>query len=189
MEVVTPPKPKKNQDPPLVDVKVANPVTYFKKWWAKIVGNEGIEFRFRVKPLTALLIAAVVTSIAFGVGGVVISNENPTPTKTPEPDEIWKETAYTGTLQFSENNNRYYLLTTSSPEAITLEIPEIVNIELLVGKRILAIGDYNKSTKILKVSDLKDLEILSKTPIPLPTFTPNPTASSPAATIEVYPTP
>ena len=34
-------------DPPLVDVKVTNPVTYFKKWWAKIIGNEGIDFRLK----------------------------------------------------------------------------------------------------------------------------------------------
>lgn len=171
------------QDPPLVDVKVTNPVTYFKNWWKKIIGNEGVEFRFRVKPITALLIAAVVTAIAFGVGGVVITTDkSPSPAPTSTPEEIWKETAYTGTLQFSEGKNKYYLLTSSSPEAITLDIPEVINIADLVGKRILVIGDYSKTTKILKVTDVKNLEVLPKTPIPLPTVTPTPTPeASPSA--------
>ncbi len=167
------------QDPPLVDVKVTNPVTYFKKWWNRIIGNEGLDFRFHIRPLTAFIIAAIIATIGFGVGGVVISDDKPTPKpqSTETPEEIWKETAYTGNLQFSENNSRYYLLTTSSPEAITLEVPEIVNIDLLVGKRILVIGEYNKSTKVLRVLDLKDLEVLPKTPIPIPTITPTPTAT------------
>lgn len=174
----------KLQDPPLVDVKVTNPVTYFKLWWKKVIGNEGMEFRLRFKPLTTLLVAAIVTSIAFGVGGVVISNQpSPIPKPTTTPEEIWKETAYTGTLQFSEGTKRYYLLTSSSPEAITLEIPEVLNIEEVVGKRILVIGDYSKSTKILKVTDIKNLEVLPKTPIPIPTNTPTASASAePAST-------
>ena len=59
-----------------------------------------------------------------------------------------------------------------------------VNIEALVGKRILAVGDYSKSTKILKITDIKDLEVLSKTPIPVPTITP-----SPSVTPVLVPTP
>jgi hypothetical protein len=182
--------PKNTQvDPPLVDVKVTNPVTYFKKVWNKIIGNEGVDFRFHIKPLTAIIIAAIIAVIGFGVGGVVI-DESPigSSTPTPTPQDIWKETAYTGTLQFSENNNRYYLLTTSSAEAITLEVPDVVNINALVGKRILAVGDYSKSTKILKVTDIKDLEVLSKTPLPIPTVTPMPDAT-PTSTPEPSPTP
>src|SRR3989344_4967594 len=164
--------PKKNpSDPPLVDVKVTNPVTYFKKVWAKIIGNEGVDFRFHIKPLTAILIAVVIASICFGVGGVVVEDDEVTPTPISSPQDIWKETAYTGTLQYSESKNTYFLLTSSSAEAITLNVPEIVNIEALVGKRILAVGDYSKSTKILKITDIKDLEVLSKTPIPVPTIT------------------
>ena len=36
----------------------------------------------------------------------------------------------------------------------------------------MAVGEYNKNTKLLKVSDAKDLEILSKTPQPIPTVEP-----------------
>lgn len=159
-------------DPPLVDVKVTNPVTYFKKVWNKIIGNEGVDFRFHIKPLTAFIIAAIIATIGFGVGGIVVDDQKVVSSPTPTPQDIWKETAYTGTLQFSESKNTYYLLTSSSAEAITLETPKEVNIEALVGKRILAVGDYSKSTKVLKVTDIKDLEVLSKSPVPIPTITP-----------------
>ena len=55
-------------DPPLIDIKVTNPVTYFKKWWAKIIGNEGIDFRLHFRPLTAIAIALVIITVGFGLG-------------------------------------------------------------------------------------------------------------------------
>lgn len=176
-----PTEPLKKLDPPLVDLKVTNPVTYLKNWWNKIVGNEGIDFRFHVKPLTALALAIVVASIGFGVGRFVIPFQIPffqyNQPYTPKPVETpttWKETAFIGTLQFSTTNNKYFLVTSSSSEAITLEVPDFINLEPLIGKRIFAIGDYNKSIKILKINDYKDLEVLPKSPIPLPTITPIP---------------
>ena len=178
-----------NQDPPLVDVKVTNPVTYIKRWWAKIIGNEGIDFRFHIRPVTAIFIAIVIASIGFGVGRVVIpfsipflkyeyKNEEiivPTP-------EAWKETAYTGTLRFSEATQKYYLVTTSA-EAITLEVPTNIDLENYIDKRIFAAGKFNKATRVLIVSDAKDLEVLPKTPVSIPTSTPSPTETpTPIAT-------
>lgn len=176
-------KSRKNITPPLVDLKVTNPITYIKSWWRKIIGNEGVDFRFRIHPLTAIAIAVIIASIGFGVGRFVIpfsvpffkfediSKQSPSPSPT---SEIWKETGFIGTLQYSYTTSRYYLLTTSS-EAITLEVPQAINLKDLIGKRIFAIGNYNKTTRILVVTDTKDMEILSKTPIPLPTITPSPT--------------
>jgi hypothetical protein len=180
-------------DPPLVDVKVTNPVTYFKIWWNKLIGNEGIDFRFHIKPVTALAIAVVIATIGFGVGRFVLPFKIPffEYTETPEPkqtptNEQWTETAYVGTLQFSSGNNKFFLVTSSSAQAITLEVPNNINLSQLIGKRIFAIGNYNKSLRTLRVTDYKDLEILSKTPIPLPTITPTP---SPIPSNSQTPTP
>ena len=173
--------PITKEDPPLVDVKVTNPITYIKRWWAKIIGNEGVDFRFHIRPLTAILISVAVASIGFGVGRFVIpfsipflkyeyKNEEiviPTP-------ETWKETAYTGTLRYSEATDKYYLVTTSA-EAITLEVPSNINLENYVDKRIFAAGKFNKATRILIVADAKDLEVLPKTPVSIPTTTPTTT--------------
>lgn len=166
------------EDPPLVSVKVTNPITYIKRWWAKIIGNEGVEFYFRIRPLTAFIIAAIIAGAAFGVGGFVFSPPVASPTLTPTPaPEAWKETAFTGKLQFSQITNKYFLVTTTSAEAITLEVPDNINLEELVGKRIFASGQYNKSLRILKVADAKDMEVLPKTPVPIPTNSSTPIAS------------
>jgi len=184
---------------PLVEVKVTNPVTYIKNWWNKIIANEGIDFRFHIRPLTAIAMSVVIASIGFGVGRFVIppginipffkyeDMTSPTPTATLE---IWKETAYTGTLQYSQTTSKYYLMTTTSSELITLQVPENIDLKDYVGKRILAIGKYNKSVKVLVVSDAKSLEVLPKTQITIPTTVPTsvPTASpEPTITPEASP--
>ena len=169
------------QDPPLLDVKVTNPVTYLKRWWNKVIGNEGMEFRFRVKPLTAIAISLVVVTVAFGLGQVdpALITE-PIPAPIPE---VWRETAFTGTLQFSDITGKYYLVTTSS-EAITLDVPEYFDLEELVGRRVFAAGKYNKADRILIVSDASNMEVLSKKPVPIPILSPSPTpvmTASPSA--------
>lgn len=182
---------------PLVEVKVTNPFVYLKNWWNKIIANEGIDFRFHVRPLTAIAISVVIASIGFGVGRFVIPpginipffkyEEATSPTPTPTPD-VWKETAYTGTLQYSQTTSKYYLMTTTSSELITLQVPGNIDLKDYVGKRILAIGKYNKSVKVLVVSDAKSLEVLPKTQITIPTTVPTPVPTvSPEPTISPTP--
>lgn len=62
----------KKTEPPLVDVKVSNPIIYLKKWWQKVIGNEGVDIRFKIHPLTAIAVAVIVASIGFGVGRFVL---------------------------------------------------------------------------------------------------------------------
>lgn len=190
--------PASNQEPPLVTV--TNPVTYLRKWWDRVMGKEGIDFRFTIHPVTAVLIAAVIATIGFGVGRFVLpdsvkipffefgatSSSSPKPTSTPVVE--WRETAFTGKLQYSASTKKYFLITTSA-EAITLEVPANLDLFTLIGKRIMAVGDYNKSTKLLKVSDVKDLEVLPNSPVPIPTVEPSPeptaietTSASPVST-------
>ncbi len=174
----------KQTDPPLVDVKVTNPIEYIKIWWNRIIGNEGVDFSFHIKPLTAIAISIAIASIGFGLGRFAIPainlpflkiNTYPSPSSTPTTSEVWKETAFTGTLQYTSATNRYFLITTSSSEAITLDVPSNIDLNELIGKRIFAAGNYNKSTRILVVVDTKSLEVLPKSPIPVPTLTPTPT--------------
>src|SRR3989344_8329340 len=156
----------KEKDPPIVDVKVRNPITYIRKWWKKVIENEGIYFSFRVRPLTALAITLVVTSLTLGIGKFVLPfsipffEYNPSPDEpilhTPEP---WKETAFTGTLRYSEATGKYYLVTTAS-EAITLQVPENIKLSPYVGRRIFATGKYYKATRTLVVASANDTELL-----------------------------
>lgn len=187
-------------EPPLIDVKVDNPVTYFRRFWEKVIGNEGMELKLTIKPLTTIFGIALLGTIAFGLGKFVIPegfkipfiefSGIPTTTPTSTTETIWKETGFTGKLQYSATNNKYFLITTSS-KAITLNVPDNLNLFTLIGKRIFAVGEYDKKTKILKVIDIKDLEVLPTTPIPIPTVeatstpTHTPTASPSASPIDV----
>ena len=169
--------------PPLVDLKITNPITYLKAWWKKVIGNEGIKLTLQIKPLTAIALTVVVSGIGFGLGRITLPApivhyipilQPPAATPTPSP---WRETAFTGKLQVS--GTRYYLLTTSA-EAITLEVPGSINLAKLVGKRIMAAGSYNKGTRTLVVTDAADLEILPSSPVSIPTA--NPHGAPPAGT-------
>src|SRR3989344_7099212 len=172
---IPPVPPKRKEEPPLVALRVTNPIVYIKKWWKSVLGNEGIDFRFRIRPLTAIAIAAVIASIGFGVGNFVLPYKlpffeyaTPKPTSTPKPEE-WKETAYIGTLKYSETTEKFFLVTSSSAEAITLEVPDNLNLSTLVEKRIITAGNYSKAKRILVVTDAKDTEVLPKSPVPIPT--------------------
>lgn len=176
---------KVSEDPPLVDVKITNPITYIKRWWKKVVGNEGMTLTIKVKPLTTIFIFAVTGSLIFGVGkfawpgGLKIPflefGDITEPTSTPKQSaETWKETAYIGTLKYSTSTQKYFLITTSAVEAITLDIPPNLNLSTLIEKRILVVGKYSRSLRVIQVFDAKDLEVLPTTPIPIPTNTPSP---------------
>jgi len=189
---------KKATEPPLVEVKVTNPITYIKAWWKKVINNEGVDFEFHIRPLTAITIAIVIATIGFGVGRFVLPEgidipffeySDPTSSPTPTTETTWKETAFTGTLRHSSETGKHYLVTTSS-EAITLEVPENMDLKDFVGKRIFVTGKYNKTSRILIIADAKDTEVLSKTPLPLPTYSPTPTpTASPTSTPTETPTP
>lgn len=167
-------------DPPLVDIKITNPLTYLKRWWDKVIGNEGVDFRLHFHPLTAIVITLIVLSVGFGLGWQVSPTPSPSPSPTPTPEPQLKDTAFIGTLHYSQTTAKFYLVTSSSAEAITLVVPAAIDLEPLIGKRILAAGNYSKSTRTLEVLDAKDMEILPKSPLPIPTATPE---TSPSATL------
>jgi len=166
----------------LVNLKVTNPLVYIKYWWKRILANEGLEMKLKIKPLTIFGLALIIFSGVFELGGVVFPMFFPylkfnnsvittqTPTSTPE---ILKDTALKGTLTKTNTQPiKFYLITTST-EVVTLEIPTVFNLLPFVGKRILAVGTYD-SKKTLEVEDIQDLEVLSTTPIPIPTEKPTP---------------
>src|SRR3989304_7996361 len=116
------------KEPPLVDVKVTNPLTYAKSWWKRVIGNEGIDFRVRVKPLTAIAISIIILTVTLGIGRFVFPFKIPFFVYTTEEgsatsDKVdYRDNAFTGELRHTLLTDRYYL-TTSSSEAINLQVP------------------------------------------------------------------
>ncbi len=185
--------------PDLLNVKITNPLVYIKYWWKRIMANEGVDLRLRVKPITAIAFAIVAFSLAFGLGGVVFPfafpwlkiNNGTVATPTPTP-EIWKDTALKGTLTKTNTVPIKFYLVTTSTEAVTLEVPVGFNLITLVGKRILAVGTYNSKDKVLEVEDIQDLEVLPAIPVPIPTSASTPTPSpnpTPTPTVTLTPEP
>lgn len=170
-------------DPPIVAVTVNNPVTTLKKWWKKVIGNEGIDFRLTIHPLTAIAIASTIALGSFGLGRITLPKDNPivrylpqlAPAPTPNP---WRETAFSGTLRHTQNSNTYYLQTEKA-EAITLQVPATINLGSLVGKRIFASGKLNTTTGVLVVIEATDLELLPAKAIYLPGVSPKPPLLTP----------
>jgi hypothetical protein len=171
----------KDIDPPLVSLKITNPITYFKIWWKKIIGNEGIEIKLKIRPLTAVALSVAVISLSFGLGRIsatdyfpyFVIESKPTSTNpiiiaypTSSLSDL-QDTAFTGTLRYSSVNRKYYLQTTSS-EAISLSIKEDIDLTKYIGKKIIVMGKYDKDSRILYVDDVNNLELVAKTPTPTP---------------------
>lgn len=188
----------KPNDPPLFSFQITNPVTYLKLWFKKVWANEGIILHLRIRPLTIIIVALLLAGTSFGISKylaaflpfevfpteTLITAPPSLPAPTPNP---WIKTAYVGSLHKTES--KFYLII-SSGEAITLEIPANINLSTLIGKRILAFGDYNQITKTLKVIDASDMEVLPAKTVSIPTFAVTPTATpSPASNPTLNPTP
>ena len=171
----------RKKEPPLVDVKVANPVTFLKSWWNKILGNEGLEVRIKLRPLTAIAITIIVVTVAFGIGKIVLPFDIPffeyKVDEIVSSDPVFRETGFTGELKFNGDTEKYFLITTAS-EAVSLTLPPRVDFSDLIGRRIFAAGKYYPETGILVVESIEDLEILAESPEVIPTTTPIPTSSA-----------
>jgi len=190
-------KVKTGDVPDLVNFKVTNPLVYIRAWWKRIMANEGLEFKFKAKPITAIAISIALFSLVFGLGGVVFptlfpflnitSSNNSVTITSPTPTSDWRETALKGTLKKTTSVPIKFFLLTSSDEAVTLQAPDYITLDKLIGKRILATGSYSQKQKLLIIQDVQDLEVLPQTPLPIPTSTPTiaPTQTpSPIPTIE-----
>ncbi len=171
-----------SEDPPLVNLKVTNPVTYFKNWWKKLMANEGIELKgqLKVHALTAIaipIIAFIILVTGTFTIGILINYILKTPAAplvpavllpTPTTDP-WRASAFSGLLR--QTGSTYYLVT-GDGEAITLSVPQNTNLEKYLGKRIFATGRYNSQTGVLVVNEASDLEVLPNgvTTVPTPLF-------------------
>lgn len=104
----------RKKEPPLVSVQVTNPVTYLKSWWKKVMGKEGVDFHFKIKPLTAIGMTIVIATFGFGVGKIVFTPQKPfiqyIPSVTPTPQPTlspWRETGFSGVLRYSQTDQKF----------------------------------------------------------------------------------
>lgn len=159
-----------SSDPPLVSFSVTNPVTYLKIWWKKVIKNEGVDLRFRIRPLTAIGIALAISVVLFGGGyGYAlftlpitqkINSYLPIPIPIPSPPpgvDHLRESAYTGVLR-KTGEGRYYLQS-GEGFAIMLSITsKNGNLDAFAGKRIFVSGIYDSTNYLFYPRELTPLE-------------------------------
>lgn len=170
-----------NSVDPLVNFQLNNPIPPIKRLLGKLFANEAITIKIPVLTAIALL--------AFGLGGasgfltaikahlvqaVPAANfifPSPEPTTAPDP---WIADKLFGTLSKQQSGNFYLIL--QQGDVIQLIPPTNVNLDKLVGKKILAEGLFSSADRVMKVRNAEDL-ILFVSVAPVPTVQPTPTPS------------
>jgi hypothetical protein len=154
-----PPRPRAPIDPPLVSLSVTNPITYIKKWWKSLVHNEGVDIRFRIRPLTALLISLGFAIVLFGGGYSfgVLNSYLPVPipliSLAPTINPI-REVGYTGIIRRTQEN---YFIEIGNGEMILVNSKDMTDIEKFVGKRVLTSGTLDTTSNIYTPKDLSEI--------------------------------
>lgn len=163
-------------DPPWISFSITNPITYIRKWWKAVMDGEGIDVRLKIHPLTAVGVALAIGGFSFGLGRFsmidviaayvpILATPMPTVMPTPNP---WRQAALVGLLK--EQGGKFYLIG-SDTQAILLDTVPEFKLTKFLGRKILASGEFNAMSLVLKVTEASDLELISGSQ-PVPTIVP-----------------
>ena len=93
------------------------------------------------------------------------------------------EISRAGTLKVAKGQvQTRYLLQLRNGEIIALEIPENINLAKYANKQVLVTGLQNKTTGVIKVADIAEIEVLNTTVVVESSPSPSPFGSTPSAT-------
>lgn len=156
-------KYSEKNDPPLVDLKVTNPVTYFKKWVYKFLKNQDIDIRLKIKPFATIgliLAFTTVSGVSFNIGRMFFPNSSPI---------LHRSITLQGEVQKSESG-QYYLalpdntLWTLKPKTTNINLSNVVN------KQVLVKGNMTAEANVVEVAEViafdKPAPITPNNPIP-----------------------
>lgn len=139
-------KAYRKDDPPLIDLKVTNPVSYLKRWWKRMLANEGISLSLKIKPLTAIMLitsfALVFGGTGFGVAKVFFPNSSPI---------LKREVLHQGKLIKS---GRSFYLVLSNNETYRLEMPREIDGESMINQPVLLRGNLTREPNLINVKEL-----------------------------------
>ncbi|MBU1000775.1 hypothetical protein KKE78_05290 [Patescibacteria group bacterium] len=99
-------------DPPLIDVKVTNPITYLKNWLERLLKNQDIDIRIKIKPFATLALI-IAFSATFGIGYNVGLKKAANVFFPDSSPILHREVTHQGTIQKTDTG-KYYL---SLPDA------------------------------------------------------------------------
>lgn len=140
-------KYSEKNDPPLVDLKVTNPVTYLKKWVTKFFKNQDIDIHLRIKPFATIgliLAFTTVSGVSFNIGRIFFPNSSPI---------LHRSITLQGQVQKSESGQYYLSLPDNS--LWTLK-PKTANIDLnnVTNKQVLVKGNMTAEANVVEVTEV-----------------------------------
>lgn len=138
-------KYSEKDDPPMVDIKVTNPVTYFKRWVDKFLKNQDIDLHLRIRPFAAvglLMTFSIVGGTAFSIGRYIFPNSSPI---------FHRQVVYPGTIQKGDMG-QYFLMYNSSPWK--LKPKNNINLSTLAGKPVIVTGNLTTEPNLIEVSEV-----------------------------------
>lgn len=161
-------KYSEKNDPPLVAVSVTNPVTYLKLFIKRLLKNEGIDIRLKIKPLTVI---AIVTglSLSFGTGFNVARMFFPNSSPI-----LHRSITLQGNIQRSETG-QYYLSLPDNTLWTLKSTSNNVNLSNYIYKQAVVKGNLTAEANVINVNEV----IAFDKPIPVyPSSIPQPATTS-----------
>lgn len=138
------------EDPPLIDLKVTNPVTYFKLWLKRLLKNEGIDLRVRIRPLTAIALglafATFFAGTGFSVAKIFFPNSSPI---------LKREVIYQGTVQKTDTGDYFISLPDSSLYKLR---SSKVDFNKYLNRQVLLKGNLGREPNIISVTNVMAFE-------------------------------
>lgn len=137
----------KKDDPPLIDIKVTNPITYFKLWLKRLLKNEGIDLRLRIRPLTAIAIGLAFATFFAGTGFSVAKVFFPTSSPI-----LKREVSYQGVIQKTDTGS--YFLVLSDGVMYRLTPKTKLELDSFISKSVLVRGNLTREPNVINVSEI-----------------------------------
>lgn len=149
---ITPVKQISDQnDPPLIDLKITNPLTYLKRWLSRILRNEGIILKLTIKPLTAIFMVLAFTTVGgagFSVAEVFFPNSSPIFHRSVVHQGIIEKTP-TGSYVLSKVDGSSSLFTLKNPSSVTQNL-----LEQRLNQAVIVKGNLGREPNVIDIKEV-----------------------------------
>lgn len=139
-------KYSEKNDPPMVDLKVTNPVTYFKKWVTKFFKNQDIDIHLKIKPFATIGLILAFTAVGgttFSIGRYFFPNSSPI---------FHRAITLQGTIQTSESG-QYYLILPEGSIWTLIPTNNNINLNSLINRQVLVKGNMTAQANVVNVTE------------------------------------
>lgn len=139
------------EDPPLLDIKITNPVTYLKLFLRRLLQNEGIDIKVRIRPLTAiamfLAFATFFAGTGFSVAQLFFPNSSPI---------LKRQVTFEGIVKRTDNGA--YYLSLSDNQLYRLQPKTSADYRQYINKEVLVKGNLTKEPNVIDVTGIDVFE-------------------------------